>query len=184
MYRWEFGEESSKKVKVYPMLWSTHWMFLQSIAEIIGRENVHVGGKITDVDIARLCGESSIVISEDSDFLLMPIRGVLPIRGILSRDFKPVYYSLSRLPPEELNAVRFACYQKGNDYFGSSLATDFNRVRNTPRYKSFLAFYSSVRNYPTDPSRFLVSSLEESRRLHLDAGMRAVLAMDLFVTSD
>ena len=49
MYRWEFGEESSKKVKVYPMLWSTHWMFLQSIAEIIGRENVHVGGKITDV---------------------------------------------------------------------------------------------------------------------------------------
>ena len=95
-----------------------------------------------------------------------------------------MYYSLSRLPPEELNAVRFACYQKGNDYFGSSLATDFNRVRNTPRYKSFLAFYSSVRNYPTDPSRFLVSSLEESRRLHLDAGMRAVLAMDLFVTSD
>lgn len=95
MYRWEFGEESSKKVKVYPMLWTTHWMFLECIAEIIGRENVHVGGKSTDVygfkeelsssDIARLCGKSSIVISGDSDFLLMPIRGVLPISEVKSR---------------------------------------------------------------------------------------------------
>lgn len=40
---------------------------------------------LSSSDIARLCGESSIVISEDSDFLLMPIRGVLPIRGIMSR---------------------------------------------------------------------------------------------------
>ena len=95
-----------------------------------------------------------------------------------------MYYSLSRLLPAELNAIRFACYQKGNDYFGPSLATDFERVRNTPRYKAFLAFYSSVRHYPTDPSRFLVSSIEESKRLHLDAGMREVLAMDLFVTPD
>ena len=95
-----------------------------------------------------------------------------------------MYYSLSRLPPAELDAIRFACYQRGNDYFGPSLATNFDNVRNSPRYKAFLAFYSSVRNYPTDPSRFLVSTVAESRRLQLDAGMGEVLAMDLFVTPD
>lgn len=76
-----------------------------------------------------------------------------------------MYYSLSRLPPEELNAVRFACYQKGNDYFGSSLATDFNRVRNTPRYKSFLAFYSSVLQLSDGPlavPRFLARGEQAS----------------------
>ena len=34
--------------------------------------------------MAHLCGESGLVVTDNNDFLLMPIRGVFPIRGVMS----------------------------------------------------------------------------------------------------
>ena len=46
-----------------------------------------------------------------------------------------------------------------------------------------MTFYSA-HDYPTDESRFLISSMRERKSLHLDEDDLCVLKMPLFVTPD
>lgn len=192
----------------YPILFIVRWMIMNCLQERFKEANVYYGGTITDLYslilpfnrrlIARLCNKSGIVISDDNDFLLMPIRGLLPIRQVFSErknreynnfksyinpGFEPVYYSLSSASQESRDAFLLKCYNKGNDYVGSHKATSLDEVRDTDGFKYFMTFYSA-HDYPTDESRFLISSMRERKSLHLDEDDLCVLKMPLFVTPD
>lgn len=192
----------------YPMLHIVRWMIMDCLKNQFKQAKVYYGGTISDLYyltlelrsrfIARVCGESGIVISDDNDFLLMPIRGVLKIclifsertsrqhcdfESFINQDFDPFYYSLSGVSEKEKNALYLECYKKGNDYFLSVSVSSLDEVRDTERYRAFLSYYSAE-FYPTDEWRFLVSSVNDKLSRPLNEGELEVLRMDLSVTPD